>query len=163
MHLGAVRPRSRGFSLLELVIVTAIGTILTLVSIPVINTTMAGMRLSSTVNSLTGALSAARYRAIMNSQVFTLALAEPANTYVVTNVGTGQADAAVPLPSKAVAINGGGTATYTFTFCPNGIVYGSGGVCPGNNTPPALTATSLGRQINISVSSVGNVTTTTIH
>ena len=113
-------------------------------------------------NGVSAAAGKTRYRAIMNSQIYTLAVSTPANTYVVTNLPTGVADLVVPLPSTLIAINGGGNATYTFTFCPNGTVYGAGGVCPGANVPPALAFTFKGRQVNINVSSAGNVTTTTI-
>lgn len=157
------KSRYAGLSLVELLVVMAIGTILSLIAIPIFNSAMTSMRLNSVAGNLTAAIGKARYRAIMNSQNYTLSLNTPANTYVVTNVQTGVADNAVPLPSKLVAINGGGNATYTFTFCPNGTVYGSGGACPGANVTPALALTYQGRQTNISVSSVGNVTTTTIH
>ncbi|HEX9014082.1 MAG TPA: hypothetical protein VF813_11215 [Anaerolineaceae bacterium] len=114
------------------------------------------------MNAITGAIGNTRYRAIMKSQALTLALTTPANSYVVTDLTTGVADAAVPLPG-GVAINGGGAAIITLTFCPNGTVWG-GGACPtGSSAPPALQITAQGRQINLSVSSVGNVTTTTIH
>lgn len=141
----------------------AIGTILTLISIPIFSSAMTTMRLNSMANNVTAAVGKTRYRSLMNSQIYTLTLNTPANTYVVTNVATGVVDPAVPLPSTAVAINGGGKATYTFTFCPNGTVYGAGGVCPGANATPALTLTYLSRQTNITVSSVGNVTTASIH
>ena len=152
-----------GLSLVELLVVMAIGTILTLLSVPVFNSAMASMRMNSVVNNLSTAIGKTRYRAIMNSQIYTLTLSTPANTFVVTNVQTGVADKVVPLPTKLVAINGGGNATYTFTFCPNGTAYGAGGACPGVNATPALTLTYQSRQTNMTVSSVGNVTTKTIH
>ena len=154
----------RGFTIVELLIVVLVGGILTAISIPIFQGAMANMQLNSTVSAISAALSQTRYAAIMNSQVYTLAIAAPANTYVVTNVGTGIANAAVPLPSTAIAINGGTNATYTYTMCPNGTVSGAGGVCPPviNTVPPALSATNNGRQVNINVSSVGSVTTTRI-
>lgn len=152
-----------GLSLVELLVVMAIGTILTLLSVPVFNSAMASMRMNSMVNSLSTAIGKTRYRAIMNSQIYTLTLSTPANTFVVTNVQTGVADKVVPLPTRVVAINGGGNAIYSFTFCPNGTAYGAGGACPGVNVTPALTLTYQSRQTNMTISSVGNVTTKTIH
>ena len=154
----------RGFTLVELLLVVLVGGILAAISIPVYQTAMANMQMNSMVSAISGVISQTRYAAIMNSQVYTLVLTTPANTYVVTNVGTGVANTAVPLPSTSIAINGGTSATYTFTLCPNGTVSGAGGVCPpvSNPVPPALSATNNGRQVNINVSSVGNVTTTRI-
>lgn len=157
------RSSSAGVTLIELLAVMAIGTVLSLLAVPVFNSAMTSMRLNAVANNITAAMGKTRYRAIMNSQPYSLTLSTPANTYVVTNLQTNVADNAVPLPSTLVAINGGGNATFTFTFCPNGTVYGAGGACPGANLTPALSLTYQSRQTNISVSSVGNVTAKTIH
>ncbi len=154
---------SGGFTILELLLVVAIGIILTAVAIPMINSALNNMHVNSMVDAISGAVSKTRYQAIMASQPYTLAITAPANTYVVTNVATTAASTAVPLPSQTVVINGGTAATYTLTFCPNGMVYGAGGACPGASLPPALSVSSQGRQINVSISSVGNVSTTSIH
>jgi prepilin-type N-terminal cleavage/methylation domain-containing protein len=151
--------RLRGFTVLELMVSMAVGVIVTAAAVPLITRAMTMIRLNSVSSSLTAAISATRYQAIMNSQIYTLVLTTPANTYVVTNLGSGKAFRAVPIPSQGVTINGGVNATYTFTFCPNGMVYGAGGACPGPATP-ALTLLNQSKQVNISVSGVGNVTTT---
>lgn len=153
-----------GFTLLEMVIVVAIGVVLTALAIPVISTTWANMRINAAVGQFSGAIASARYRAIKDSQPYTFVLTTPANTYVETNTVTLTADAAIALPSY-VTITGTGGSPFTYTLCPNGIIYGAGGVC---NPPPATTPTTLsftyqGRQINLAVSGVGNVTTTIIH
>lgn len=152
-----------GFTLPELLVTLLVASVLTAIAIPVMNAAMISMRLNSTVTAMSSAISNTRYRAIKDSQVYTLTVTTPGNTYVVTNVGTGTADSAVPLPNSGTALNGGGSATYTFTLCPNGTVYGAGATCPGNNTAPALAATYLGRETDIGVSGAGNVTTTHIH
>jgi len=151
----------RGFSIVELLIVMVVVGILAAMAIPRFQSAMTGMQLNSTVDAIAGVVSQTRYASIMNSQIYTLAITAPANTYVVTNVSTGVANTAVPLPSTAILINNGTAATYTFTMCPNGTVSGAGGVCPPviNTVPPALSATNGGRQVNINVSTVGNVTT----
>jgi prepilin-type N-terminal cleavage/methylation domain-containing protein len=154
--------KSHGFSLPELLVVLLILSVLTAIAIPLLNGAMASMRMTSTVSAITAGISETRHRAIMNSQMYTFVLTTPNNIYTVTNVATNTADQPVPLPSQAVAINGGANAAYTFTLCPNGTVYGAGG-CPSNNGPSALTATYQGRQTNINVSSVGNVTATMVH
>lgn len=157
------RNRSSGFSLIELLIVVVVGTILTVVGIPMFNSAMANMRLSNMVSNLSGAISSTRYQAIMKNKVYTLAVSVPANTYTVTDFTDSVTGSAIPLANgQTVKINSGTTATYTFTLCPNGTVYGTGGGCPNANAIPALSVTYGSRQINIAVSSVGNVTTTII-
>jgi prepilin-type N-terminal cleavage/methylation domain-containing protein len=153
----------RGFTIVELLIVVLIGSLLTAMAVPLYKSAMISMQLNSTVSAISGAISQTRYAAIMNGQVYTLVLTTPANTYVVSNVTQGTANAAVPLPSTAILINGGTSATYTYTLCPNGTAYGAGGTCINNITvPPALSATNNGRQVNINVSGVGSVISTRI-
>ena len=154
--------RQNGFTMIELLVALAIGTILTVMSIPVMRTTMSRMRMNSGVASITTVITKTKYRAIRNSDVFTLAISVPQNTYVVTDVTTNVADRVEPLPNY-MTLNGGNAATFTYTFCPNGTVYGAGGVCVNNlNAPPALVVTYQQRQTNMSVSMVGNVTTKVI-
>ena len=146
-----------GLSLVELVITVAIGLVLTAIAVPSMNNAIAGMRLNSAVSDIAGAVAKTRYRAIMTSQTYTLALTAPADTYLVTNTVTRIPDTLIPLANQSVVINSGANATYTFTLFPNGTVYGAGGAAP-----PALALSYKGRQTNIAVSSVGNVTTTKI-
>ncbi|HYM07208.1 MAG TPA: prepilin-type N-terminal cleavage/methylation domain-containing protein [Terriglobales bacterium] len=159
----SARSNLRGFTIVELLIVVLVGSVLTAISIPLYKTAMMNMQLNSMSSAITGAISQTRYAAIMNAQVYTLAITAPANTYVVSNVTEVTINAAVPLPTKAIAVNGGTSATYTFTMCPNGSVYGAGGICVNpTTTPPALSVSNNGSQINIAVSGVGNVTTTRV-
>jgi prepilin-type N-terminal cleavage/methylation domain-containing protein len=158
----SVKAKSAGLSLPELMIGMAVAAVLTAMSVPVVNSTMARMRMNSAVNSISTAISKARYQAIRNSDIYTLAINVPQNTYVVTDVTSNVPNAAVPLPN-IVAINGGTSAVFTYTLCPNGTVYGAGGTCTNNtNAPPALSVTYSQLQTNINVSTVGNVTTTVI-
>ena len=154
---------SGGFTMPELLVALAIGTVLTVMSVPVVKSAMSRMRMNSSVASITTAISKTRYRSIRNSDVYTLTITAPQNTYVVTDVSANVVDRVEPLPSL-VALNGGAAATYTYTFCPNGTVYGAGGVCVNNlNAPPALAVTYQTRQTNLTVSTVGNVTAKIIH
>jgi type II secretory pathway pseudopilin PulG len=154
-----------GFTLLEALFVVAAGIVLTAVAIPILNTAMISMRINSAVSQFSGAIGSARYLAIKDSQPYTFVLTTPANTYIETNTVTNVAPyGAIPLPSY-VTISGTGGSPFTYTLCPNGIIYGAGATCnpPPATTPPALSFTYQGRQINVAVSRVGNVTTTTIH
>jgi hypothetical protein len=141
----------------ELLTVILAGMVMTAIAVPVIGSALASMNLNSVASAISGAVSKTRYQAIMNSQTYTLTITTPANTYVVKNVSTNTASLPTPLPEREVAINGGTSGTYAFTLCPNGTVYGAGGTCPTNTTPPVLRATYQGKQITITVSSVGNV------
>lgn len=153
---------SRGFTMTELLVAMFVATILTAIAVPVYNNAMTNSRMNSMVSALTGAISSTRYQALMKSQTYTLAITAPGNTYVVKNVTTNTSAAAVPLPSTIILVNGG-SGTSTFTLCPNGVVYGAGGSCAsGSPAPPALSVSYKSRQINISISSVGNVSTTII-
>lgn len=154
---------SPGFSVIELLMVLLAGSIVAAMAVPVYQTAKSGMQVTSTANAIAGAISQTRYLALMNSQIYTLTITAPANTYVAKNISTGVSNSSVPLPNSLVQINGGASATYTFTLCPNGTVFGAGGACPGATTPPAISATYQGRQTNLTVSGVGNVTTTTIN
>lgn len=162
---GPRRKTSRGFTLVELVIALFVGTVLTAMAVPLWTQAQAIMRLNSMVSAMSSAISQTRYRSIMTSQPYTLVINSPGDTYLVTNLTTGTADPTIPLTPHAVAINGGGSASYTFVFCPNGTVWSAVGTtanCPGTGVPPALSAAYENRQINLNVSSVGNVTTTNV-
>jgi prepilin-type N-terminal cleavage/methylation domain-containing protein len=154
--------RARGFTLLEAIVAVVIGSVLTAMAIPVWVQQMAQMRLSSAVSTLSSAMTRTRYRAIMTSQPYTVTITSPADTYTITNQGTSVADNPVAFTPSAVAINGGGGGTYSYLFCPNGTVWNSGTTCPGSGTPATITAAFEGRQINLTISGVGNVTTTNI-
>ena len=124
----ATAPRSVGFTIAELLIAMAVAAILAAMSVPIVNSTMARMRMNSAVSAISSAISKAPYQAIRNSDVCTLAISAPQNTYVVTDVSTNVAGSAVPLPNT-VSIKGGNAAVINYTLCPNGTVYGAGGTC----------------------------------
>jgi len=161
----ALTRRSAGVTLLELLIGMAVAAVLTAMSVPVVKSTMSRMRMNSAVSAISASITKTRYQAIRNSDIYTLAITVPQNTYVVTDVSASPqvVSPSVPLPNT-VAINGGNSAVFTYTLCPNGTVYGAGGTCTNNvNTPPALSVTNGTLQTNVNVSTVGNVTTTVIH
>jgi prepilin-type N-terminal cleavage/methylation domain-containing protein len=177
--------RSRGFSLLEIMIVAAIGTIMVAIGLPIINTTMASMHLTSASASLAGALQSARYQAISTGcmvQVSVSATASSFTTPTAANAnllpcGTGIACYQVityPL-STATPPSCSATATYgsIIPFTPLDTVFSStaqtlqfnasGTVTEsGSSAPFALVLTPLkGGQTNtVNVSGVGYVKVT---
>jgi prepilin-type N-terminal cleavage/methylation domain-containing protein len=157
--------RSRGFSMLETMMVVLVLSVLVAITLPFYNGSRSDSQMNGMVGSISAVLTQTRYASIMNSQTYTVVFTAPANTYVVTNVTTSTAQSAVPLPYTTVLVNNGSAATYTYTFCPNGIAYGAvGGLCPPATVvaPPVLTLSNLTRKVQINVSSVGNVTPTSL-
>lgn len=153
------RPANSGFTMPEILVAVFVIIITTAIAVPIYNNTLMNWRMNSMASAITGAISSTRYQALSKSQIYTLAITAPANTYVVTNVSTSTAGTAVPLPSNQILVNGG-SGTSTFTLCPNGVVYGAGGTCvTGNPAPPTISVSYNSRTITVSVSSVGNVTT----
>lgn len=161
MRSVSSQSKSAGLTLLELLVVVAIGAVIAVIALPILGTALQRMHLSSMATSVSSAVLKTRYQAIKDSQIYTLTITTPANTYVVKNVSTAKVGATIPLPPE-VTLNGGTANTYAYTFCPNGVVYGAGGVCPGATVPSLMKATVQQAEVDISISSVGNVTTTTI-
>jgi prepilin-type N-terminal cleavage/methylation domain-containing protein len=153
------RPGNSGFTMPEILVAVFVIVITTAIAVPIYNATLRNWQMNSMAGAITGAISSTRYQALSKSQIYTLAITAPANTYVVTNVSTNTAGTAVPLPSNQILVNGG-TGTSTFTLCPNGVVYGAGGTCvTGNPAPPTISISYNNRTIAVNVSSVGNVST----
>jgi type II secretory pathway pseudopilin PulG len=163
-----VRARAaRGFTLLELVLVVAIGMIIAGMAVPVITNTLRVYKMRSATTSVTSAISSGRYQAIFHgcktqivftaaSYSYQLQSEQPAYggqacLAAFANVGT-----ALPLMGNGVAIN----QNVTFTFTPGGGV----GSTPAMNpmqmilTYPGFT-TSVPQE-TIQVSNYGNITVT---
>jgi prepilin-type N-terminal cleavage/methylation domain-containing protein len=162
---GRNRQYRKGFSLLETMMVVLILGILTAITLPFYNGSRSDSQMNGTVGAVSASLTQTRYAAIMNSHTYSLVFTAPANTYVVTDLTTSTAQTAVPLPYTTVLINTGTAATYTYTFCPNGMVYGAITLpCPPSTivATPVLTLSNLTRKVQLNVSSVGNVTPTSL-
>lgn len=142
-----------GFTLIEIVIVLAVLTALTAISLPLFQNASTSYRMSSAVLAVTGAIQSTRYQAIMHGYPYTLALDPTSQTYQVqneppgtssfTNVGT-----AIPWSSdKGITLS---PAT-TLQFSPGGIVTVNSGSMVFTLSNGTTTET-------ITVSEVGNVT-----
>ncbi|HUE42867.1 MAG TPA: prepilin-type N-terminal cleavage/methylation domain-containing protein, partial [Candidatus Sulfotelmatobacter sp.] len=81
-----VRARAaRGFTLLELVIVVAIGMILAGMAVPVINNSLRTYKMRSAVTSVTGLISNARYQAIFHGCKTQIVFTASTYTYQISS------------------------------------------------------------------------------
>jgi Tfp pilus assembly protein FimT len=109
--------------MIEMLIVITIALILTAMAIPATTSTIANYKLSSAVDSATGAIQTTRYQAIMHGYTYQVAFSNVNNTFQVlsevppattfSNVGL-----AVPLSGSQITLS----APTTLQFKPNGSV-----------------------------------------
>lgn len=151
------QPRqSRGFTLIEMMMVVVIGLIVAAMSIPTVNNVMNTYRLRAAVSSVTGAIQTTRYQAISSGYAFQIVLnkanttfqvqSDPGRTGTFANVGN-----AIPLASSSIAVALG--ADTTLQFRPSGLVQATTG-------STTLTLTFGGKTETITVSNYGNVKVT---
>src|SRR3981189_1580193 len=81
--------RSRGLSLIEVLVIVAIGTILTVIAIPSISSGLRNYRLEGAISSVTWAVHSTRYQALMEGYPFQVILSSTANTYQIQSSPTG--------------------------------------------------------------------------
>jgi prepilin-type N-terminal cleavage/methylation domain-containing protein len=163
-----VRARAaRGFTLVELVTVVAIGMILAGLATPVIVNTLRVYKMRTAVTSITGLISNARYQAIFHGCKTQIVFTAAAYTYQISSEQPafgGQACLAAYAPITGVTpIAGSGIAidqTVTFTFTPGGAVATTPVMSPIQMklTYPGFTGTV--QQEIIQVSNYGNITVT---
>jgi prepilin-type N-terminal cleavage/methylation domain-containing protein len=163
-----VRARAtRGFTLMELLIVVAIGMILAGMAVPVINNTLRVYKMRAAVTTLTSAISNARYQAIFHGCKTQIVFTAAAYTYQISSQQPaygGQAcltayapvTTALPLSGTGLALN----QTVTLTFTPGGGVASTPVMNPIQIilTYPGFTGTVP--QETIQVSNYGNITVT---
>lgn len=161
-----VRARAaRGFTMLELVIVIAIGMILAGMAIPVIGNSLRVYKMRAAVTSVTGAISSTRYNAIFHGCKTQIVFSKATYSYQVQSQapalnGTActaaytNVNGAIPLMGQGVALN----ADITLTFSPGGGVNSTPVATPITMTLtyPGFTTTVLPEVIT--VSTYGNVT-----
>jgi len=120
---------SGGFSLIEMLVMVAIGTILTIMAIPSVRTGLRNYRLEGAISSVTWAVHSTRYQALMEGYPFQVVLNSVANTYQIQSSPTGIAGpyanvgSAVPFSAYPVTLS----ADTTLNFRPNGFVQATTG------------------------------------
>ena len=156
---------SRGFTLLELVLVVAVGMILAAMAVPVIGNTMRIYSMRSAISSLTGAISSSRYQAIFHGCKSQVVITKATYSYQVQSEAPafgGQACAAaftnvggaIPLMGRGVALS----ADITLTFSPGGSVVSNPAASPITLTLSLSGLRRYGARRNITVSTYGNIT-----
>ncbi len=118
---------TRGFSLIEIIMVVMIGSILTAVAIPQVTRIVYAYRLAGAVDSVTWAIQSTRYQALMQGYPYAVVFTQASNTYQIKNLPSGSTyvnvGSTVPLSGSAVAIS----QDNTLQFRPNGSVVAPGG------------------------------------
>jgi Tfp pilus assembly protein PilE len=142
---------ARGFSMVELLMVAAIGMILTGIAIPQVKTQMYNYQLNSAVAMAKWAIQSTRFQSLMKGYRYQVAFSAANKNYQIQNLPSGttyqNVGTKVPLSSWAISVN----QDTTINFQPNGRVTAT----VGSNV---FTITYHGVTKTITVSNYGNVT-----
>jgi len=142
--------RAPGFTLIELIVTMAIGLILTLVAIPIVNSVYQSYRVNAAISAVTGAIQTTRYQAISAGYPFQVVFSKANSNYqvksdqnrtgVFTNVGN-------PIPLSTAAVLAQDT---TLLFHPGGLITATVG-------STTLTLNAPHKIETITVSTYGNI------
>jgi prepilin-type N-terminal cleavage/methylation domain-containing protein len=155
----------KGFTLIELIFVLLIAVIMTVMAIPLVNTTLTNYRIHGAASAVSSSLQSTRYLAIFNGYPFQVVYNSAALTYQVKSdparSGTFTnycvpAAASCPVPLAGSGLNVVLNADTTFTFSPGGTTQ-STTAAAGVTT---MVITYSGKTETITVSSYGNVKVT---
>ncbi len=155
----ATRSRSRGWSLLELVVVLSIIIVMVAMAVPLTQNVVRSFRLSAATTAISGAIQSTRYQAIMRGCAYTISFSSTSTSY---QVATQPLSGTPPVCDSTFSNVGGlipwaGTpdlhlaAPATLQFNPNGIVTATAGSLN-------LVVSNGAASRTIEVSGVGNVT-----
>jgi prepilin-type N-terminal cleavage/methylation domain-containing protein len=145
--------RTRGFTLVEIIMVVLVGSILTAAAIPQVKRGLYNYRLRGAVASATWAIQSTRYQALQAGYPYQVVFTASTGQYQIQNLPTGttylNVGSAVPLSGTATTM----TPDTTLQFKPNGAVVASvGGL--------SFTISYQGTTETITVSNYGNVSVT---
>ncbi len=103
---------ARGFSMVELLLVVAVGLILTGIAVPQVKSGMYRYRLNGAVASATWAIQSTRYQALMAGYPYQVVFTKATNEYQIQDLPTGSASyanvgSAVPLSGSATVPKSG--------------------------------------------------------
>jgi prepilin-type N-terminal cleavage/methylation domain-containing protein len=142
---------TRGFTILELIMVLAISSVLTAMAIPQVQSQIYNYRLNSAVAMAKWAIQSTRFQALMNGYPHQVAFNAANYNYQIQNLPSGttyqNVGSAVPLAGSPMTVN----QNTTINFKPNGMVTAT----VGSNV---FTITYQGKTKTITVSNYGNVT-----
>jgi Tfp pilus assembly protein FimT len=160
---GSDSGRSRGFTIIELLLVVIFGMIMAAMAIPATRSAIASLQLSAAVDSASGAIQSTRYQAIMHGYPYQVDFDSTANTFQISNevppsttftaVGN-----AVPVSASSVTIgvgttNSSSTGHLILQLKSNGSVTASSG----QSMPVSFTITYNGTTKTLTVSNYGAV------
>jgi Tfp pilus assembly protein FimT len=151
LQLGTRRRRKvLGYSLVEIIVAMAVGTVLTAMAIPRVNSQLYMYRLNGAVAMAKWAIQSTRFQALRASYPYQVVFSSTAVNYQVQDLPPGAVSyqnvaSVVPLAGWPMTLNQGST----ITFQPNGFV---------SATNSSFTITYQGTTATITVSNYGNVT-----
>ncbi len=151
---------SNGFTMIELVVVLAVGMVLTAMAVPVVQSTLLNLRLQSAAGSVSSAIQTTRYQSIQQGYQYKLTLTKSTATYqLASKPGAASSfsdiGSAIPFAKTDVVLN----ADTVLYFSPRGVIGTSAGssTCP---TAATLTLTQSGQTKTITVSCYGQINIT---
>jgi prepilin-type N-terminal cleavage/methylation domain-containing protein len=101
---------SNGFTMIELVVVLAVGMVLTAMAVPVVQSTLLNLRLQSAAGSVSSAIQTTRYQSIQQGYQYKLTLTKSTATYQLASKPGAAASfsdigSAIPFAKTDVVLN----------------------------------------------------------
>jgi len=156
-----------GLTMVELLLVVAVGMVMTAVAIPTTRSLMASYQLAAAAQTTAGVIQSTRYQAIMNGYPYRVDFNSTANQYTVSSqVPPATSFSAVssnnPISTSSITLgvgtpNSSSAGHAIFQFNPNGTV----SVTSGQAMPLALTIAYNGTTKHLTVSNYGSISAST--
>lgn len=148
---------SRGFSVIELLLVVAVSITLAAIALPVVRPTVEGYQLRSAASTVAGIVQSTRYQAISQGCPYRVVFSQSAKTYQIQNDTSATCNAssfsnvgtAVPIGNSAVTIGADTT-----------LQFGGGGTTKATTGTLTIVLTRSSRTATLVVSPFGSVNVT---